>query len=278
MAVVTVSGGNGSPGTTTTALALLLTWPLEPGRRAILAECDPDGGAVVLGALGGRTPGAYGLGNLAVADRQGQLTEAFWRQLVDLSDGSTDRLLLPGFTGPTQAAGLAYGWERLADLLVSIEHVLPSHDVIVDLGRSGAHGLAAPLVRRADLQLVVVRGTLRGVHAAQVRARALREDLEANSPGADGLGLVLIDSGPYTADEVAKEVGAPVTVTLPYVPKAAAVLSDGGDGGRAFKRSSLMRAARDGAETVKAQITRRRNRLAPAPRPLLQEGLTHAHR
>ncbi|MEE1782714.1 hypothetical protein PUR71_07230 [Streptomyces sp. SP17BM10] len=278
MAVVTVSGCTGSPGATTTALALLLSWPLEPGRRAILAECDPDGGSVVLGALSGRTPGSYGLRNLAVADRQGQLGEAFWRQLVDLSDRGTDRLLLPGITDPAQAAGLAYTWERLADLFTSIENVLPSHDVIVDLGRSGAFGLASPLVRKADVQLVVVRGTLRGVQSAQVRVRALREDLEAHSPGSDGLGAVLVEAGPYGADEVSRELGVPVVMTLPHSPKAAAVLSDGEEGGRGFKRSDLMRAARTGAERVSGLVTQRRARLAPVPRSDARGGQPNAQR
>ncbi|GAB2717380.1 hypothetical protein [Kitasatospora kifunensis] len=278
MAVVTVSGCPGSPGATSTALALLMTWPLEFGRQVVLAECDPDGGAVVLGALAGRSPefGSYGMRNLGVAASQGQLGEAFWRQLVDLADGAANRLLLPGFTDPAQSVGLAYSWDRIAEFFTEIERVLPSHDVIVDLGRSGGTGPSAPLVRRADLQLLVVRNTLRGIAAAQNRARALRTDLEAHSPGADGLALVVIDEGPYGTDEVARQIGAPVAMTLPYSSQAAAVLSDGADGGRSFQRSALMRSARTGAEQVRALISQRRERLAPVR--LQQEGQLHAHR
>src|SRR5581483_7033163 len=37
MAVVAITGGTGAPGATTSALALLLAWPLSPGRRVLLA-------------------------------------------------------------------------------------------------------------------------------------------------------------------------------------------------------------------------------------------------
>ncbi|MFJ3826005.1 hypothetical protein [Streptomyces nodosus] len=248
---------------TTTALALLLTWPLEPGRRAILAECDPDGGAVLAGALAGRTPGPYGLRNLAVADRQGQLGEAFWRQLIDLSDEGTDRLLLPGLTDPAQASSLVYTWEKLARLFVGIERTDPSHDVIVDLGRSGAFGASTPLVHQADAVLMVVRPTLRGIHAAQPRVRALRTDLEEAGTGADALGLVVVDNGMYSVSEVAEQLGVPVIMRLPNSPQAAAVLSDGRETGRGFKRSDLLRASRSGVDQILQLVRGRRARLMP---------------
>ena len=40
MSLVVVSAGKGSPGVTTTALALSAVWP----RPALLMECDPAGG------------------------------------------------------------------------------------------------------------------------------------------------------------------------------------------------------------------------------------------
>ncbi|MFI2373166.1 hypothetical protein [Streptomyces sp. NPDC018833] len=263
MAVVAIAGGPGAPGVTTTALALLLTWPLQAGRRVILAECDPDGGAVLAGALAGRTPGPYGLRNLAVADRQGQLGEAFWRQLIDLSDEGMDRLLLPGLTDPAQVSSLAYTWGKLAALFAGIERTEPSHDVIIDLGRSGAFGASAPLVHKADAVLIVVRPTLRGIHAAQPRVRALRTDLEEAGAGADCLGIVVVDNGLYSTSEVAEQLEAPVVMRLPHSPQAAAVLSDGREGGRGFKRSDLLRAARSGADQIHQLIGGRRARLMP---------------
>ncbi|MFD0331333.1 MinD/ParA family protein [Streptacidiphilus monticola] len=124
---------------TTAALALLLGWPVQPGRRVLLVECDPDGGAVLAGALQGQVEADRGLHRLAVADRRGRLAESLGEQLVDLGpEGGPERLLLPGLTDPAQAAALAYTWEPLAR--VCRELADGDCDVIVDLGRGGAFG------------------------------------------------------------------------------------------------------------------------------------------
>ncbi|MEU4584903.1 hypothetical protein AB0F92_22850 [Kitasatospora aureofaciens] len=267
MAVIAVVGGPGAPGATTTALALLLAWPLRPGRRILLVEADPDGGAVLAGALEGRVEAVYGLRNLAVADRRGLLAQTIWEQLIDLSpEGNAERLLLPGLTDPAQAPGLAYTWEPLAELLHGIEQ--QGYDVIVDLGRSGATGTSAVLARRADVVAVTVRSTLRGLSAARPRLAALGEDLAAAGTGADALGLLLVAEGPYSGAEVSREFGLPLLGVLPYATRTARVLSDGGDTtDRRFIRSELMRTARSAADEVQLLVRRRRQRLAPNAAP-----------
>lgn len=272
MAVIAVVGGPGAPGATTSALALLLSWPLRPGRRVLLVECDPDGGAVLAGALEGRVEAVYGLRNLAIADRRGLLGEAIWEQLIDLSpDGGAERLLLPGLTDPVQAPGLAYTWEPLVEVLHGLEP--QGYDVVLDLGRSGATGAGAVLARRADVVAVTVRTTLRGLSAARPRAAALAEDLAVAGTGADGLGLLLVTEGPYSAAEVSREFRLPVLGSLPYAPRTARVLSDGGDTtDRRFVRSELMRTARSAADEVQRLVARRRQRLAPAGAAALPAG------
>ncbi|MFD9689564.1 hypothetical protein ACFWXO_27840 [Kitasatospora sp. NPDC059088] len=267
MAVIAVVGGPGAPGATTTALALLLAWPLQPGRRILLVEADPDGGAVLAGALEGRVEAVYGLRNLAVADRRGLLAQTIWEQLIDLSpEGDAERLLLPGLTDPVQASGLTYTWEPLAELLHGIEQ--QGYDVIVDLGRSGATGAGAVLARRADVVAVTVRSTLRGLSAARPRLAALGEDLAAAGTGTDALGLLLVSEGPYSGAEVSREFGLPVLGELPHAPRTARVLSDGGDTtDRRFIRSELMRTARSAADEVQLLVRRRRQRLAPTASP-----------
>ncbi|MFJ7909322.1 hypothetical protein [Kitasatospora sp. NPDC096204] len=263
MAVIAVVGGPGAPGATTTALALLLSWPLQPGRRILLVEADPDGGAVLAGALEGRVEAVYGLRNLAVADRRGLLAQTIWEQLIDLSpEGGAERLLLPGLTDPVQAPGLAYTWEPLAELLRGVEQ--QGYDVIVDLGRSGATGHSAVLARRADVVVATVRTTLRGLSSVRPRLAALAEDLAAAGTGADALGLLLVAEGPYTRAEVSRELGLPVLGVLPHAARTAKVLSDGGDTtDRRFIRSELMRTARSAADEVQLLVRRRRQRLAP---------------
>ncbi|MGW4380207.1 hypothetical protein [Kitasatospora sp. NPDC004531] len=265
MTVVAVLGGPGAPGATSSALALLLSWPLRPGRRVLLAECDPDGGAILAGALEGRVEAVYGLRNLAVADRRGLLAQTLWEQLLDVSpQGTGERLLLPGLTDPTQAPGLAYTWEPLVEALRALEP--EGYDVILDLGRSGANGPMAVLARRADVVAATVRTTLRGLSAARPRLAALREDLDTNGTGSDSLGLLLVAEGPYPEQEVSRQFHLPVLGALAHAPRTARVLSDGGDTtDRRFIRSELMRTARTTADRIQHLADGRRRRLGPQP-------------
>lgn len=274
MPVIALTGCSGAPGVTTSALALLLSWPLEPSRRMILAECDPDGGAVLHGLLQGTLGDRYGLRNLSVAARKGEFGEAFWRQLIDLSsdDGKAesprDRLLLPGITDPAQAASLVSVWKGLATTFrgIDADH---GHDVLVDLGRRGAVGPSGVLAEQADLVLVVVRNTLRCLQAAQSRVSALSERV-------GDVGLIVIDEGPYPAGEVQRVLRIPVVATLPYAPKEAWVLSDGADQPRHFTKSALMKAARTTSTLLVQRAAARRARLGPPSGPVGGEVVSHA--
>jgi hypothetical protein len=261
MAVIALAGCSGAPGVTTSALALLLSWPLEPGRRMILAECDPDGGAVLHGLLQGTLGDRYGLRNLSVAARTGEFGDAFWRQLIDLSseDGKKesprDRLLLPGITDPAQAASLGSVWKALSQVFRGIE-AEHDHDVLIDLGRRGAYGPSGVLAEQADAVFVVVRNTLRCLQAAQARVSALEERV-------GDVGLIVIDEGPYPAGEVQRVLQVPVVATLPFAPKDARVLSDGAEQPRHFIKSPLMKAARTGSTLLVQRSAMRRARLDP---------------
>ncbi|MFD9356443.1 hypothetical protein [Streptomyces sp. NPDC060031] len=258
MSVIALAGGLGAPGVTTVAMALLMTWPLAEGHRVVLAEADPDGGAILPGALQGTLDNSHGLRNLAVAARQGQLAEAFWRQLVDITDAeSRDRLVLPGLYDPAHTSAMEPAWAPLAALFAGIE--AHGHDVLVDLGRRGAFGASAVLAQRADVVLLVARNTLRGLQSTQVRVNALREQLGA---GAE-IGLLLVHEGPFSKEEVRKHLGVPVTAVIPWRPKDAKVLSDGAEQPRRFESGELMRSARSAAVRVQELVAIRRSRLAP---------------
>ncbi|MFI1759716.1 hypothetical protein [Streptomyces sp. NPDC020571] len=274
MAVIALAGCSGAPGVTTSALALLLSWPVEPGRRMILAECDPDGGAVLHGLLQGTLGDRHGLRNLSVAARKGEFGEAFWRQLIDLSseegkaESPRDRLLLPGITDPGQAASLNSVWKGLATMFrgIDADH---GHDVLVDLGRRGAFGPSCVLADQADTVLVVVRNTLRCLQAAQSRVSALAERV-------GDVGLIVVDEGPYPAGEVQRVLQVPVVATLPYAPKEARVLSDGADQPRHFTKSALMKAARTTSTLLVQRAAARRARLGPPSAPVRGAEVTHA--
>lgn len=260
MTVIALAGGLGAPGVTTAAMALLMTWPLPAGRRVVLAEADPDGGAILPGALQGTLDNSHGLRNLAVAGRQGQLGEAFWRQLVDVTDaGTRDRLVLPGLYDPAHASAMEPVWKPLAALFSGIEE--HGHDVLIDLGRRGAFGPSSVLAQRADAVVLVARNTLRGLQSAQVRLDALREQLGTSAE----IGMLLVDGGPFSKEEVRRNLGITVTAVLPWRPKEAAVLSDGAEQPRRFESGELMRAARSAAVRVRELVAIRRSRLALPP-------------
>ncbi|MFF8847609.1 hypothetical protein ACF08N_33700 [Streptomyces sp. NPDC015127] len=261
MAVIALAGCSGAPGVTTSTLALLLSWPLVPGRRLIHAECDPDGGAVLHGLLQGTLGDRYGLRNLSVAARKGDFSEAFWRQLIDLSsedgrkDSPRDRLLLPGITEPAQEASLGSVWKALSQMFrgIAAEH---GHDVLIDLGRRGAYGPSGVLAEQADAVVVVVRNTLRCLQAAQGQVSTLEERV-------GDVGVIVIDEGPYPAGEVQRVLQVPVVATLPYAPKDARVLSDGDEQPRHFTKSKLMKAARASSSLLVQRVALRRARLDP---------------
>ncbi|MEU5060051.1 MULTISPECIES: hypothetical protein [unclassified Streptomyces] len=268
MAVIALAGLPGAPGVTTTALALQRSWPLEGDRRMLVAECDPDGGAVLSGALQGSLAADVSLRNLSVSLRGEQsLRDAFWTQLVRLSDdsGHSDgrHVLLPGLTEPSQAASLAPEWSQLAELFVGIDRMpTHAHDVIVDLGRNGAYGPSRVLAQRADLVLLVVRGTLRSVNAAKGRIAMLRHVLESDQGRpAPSLAVLLVTEGAYGQREVEDQLETRVIATLPHRPVEAAVLSDGAPQDRKFAKSALMKAARDACTPLRQQVASRRSRL-----------------
>ncbi|MGW7570791.1 hypothetical protein ACWGJV_31540 [Streptomyces tendae] len=255
MAVIALAGCSGSPGVTTSALALLLAWPLDPDRRMILAECDPDGSAVLHGLLQGSLGDRYGLRNLSVAARKNEFSDAFWRQLIELNGEDGHRLLLPGITDPAQAASLGAVWKILAQMFRGIE-AESGHDVLIDLGRRGAYGPSGILAEQADAVFVVVRNTLRCLQAAESRVRALEERV-------GDVSVLLINEGPYPAGEVQRVLQVPVIATLPYAPDDARVLSDGAEQPRRFTKSALMKAAQTGSALILQRAAMRRARLNP---------------
>ena len=79
MAILLLASTGGSPGVTTLAVGLALTWP----RPVLLADCDPGAHqAILAGYLGGRSTGGKGLLRVAEAHRDPSSSSA-----VELSAG-----------------------------------------------------------------------------------------------------------------------------------------------------------------------------------------------
>ncbi|MFE2470303.1 hypothetical protein [Streptomyces mirabilis] len=250
-----------SCGVTTAALALTLA----SSRPSLLAECDPAGGTIRAGLLQGQISAGYGLYHLAAADRVGpiELANAFASHLWPLDGHAGHRKVLPGLTDPAQAGSLSRTWPALADVL----HVMAEsagHDVFVDAGRLALESghlhptlTPAPLLHRADLVLLAVRGTEQGLTLARHLMRPLRAELDEHGSGSDALGLLLIEDGPFRSHQVAEALEAPVLASLPWDPETASYLTTGGKPSRGFARSPLLRYARTATEQFWALASRR---------------------
>jgi hypothetical protein len=251
MAIIALVSGKGSPGVTVTGLACTLSWR----SRVILAECDPSGGSILAGYLGGTLGGPRGINELAVSElRDGNLERAFWSQLIDLDAPNRARLVLPGVIDPAQAGSVIPLWQRFTDFFRGLEHGEPRYDVIVDCGRLAVIGPPWPLLRAADVVLVVSGARLSDLSSAQATLRTIERDFAANRVAADSLRLLLVGDG-HGRNEVAKELGVPVIAQLPHDPRTATVLSHGGT---VRAKWPLMRAAGALEGPIRALLDQRR--------------------
>jgi MinD-like ATPase involved in chromosome partitioning or flagellar assembly len=235
--MIALTCAKGSPGVTTTALALTLA---APG-QCLLAECDPTGGDILAGYLQGSLPADRGVAQLAVAELRGRLRDEFTAQLVDLEAPRRRLLLLPGVTDPAQSATVATAWQPLADHFRQWRESgadTTRRDVVLDCGALSTAHFGVELLQAADRVLLVVRATMPSVSAAVPAVRALRERLGAG--GADRLGLVVVRIGAYQPVEIAHQLGVPVVAVVPEDPRAARALSFGGT---VHRRMPLLRAA-----------------------------------
>ncbi|WP_331736703.1 hypothetical protein OG426_55205 (plasmid) [Streptomyces canus] len=257
-----------------TAAALALT--LASKRPSLLAECDPAGGTIRAGLLGGQVNAGFGLYHLARAERTGPeaLANAFASHLCHL-DQAGHRKLLPGLTDPAQAAALARTWPALADVL----HVMAqqaSHDVYIDAGRLALEAghlhptlTPAPLLYRADMVLLVVRGTEQSLALARHVIPSLRTALQENGSSANALGLLLIEDGPFRAHQVGESLQTPVIAALPHDQDVAHYLTAGGHPPRGYGRSALLRYARTATEQIEVAASRRQFQQYAPPAPQL---------
>jgi hypothetical protein len=233
MTMYSLISASGSPGVTTTALALALTWP----RPVIVAECDPGGGDVLAGLFAGHLSAPRGLLGVAFEAGRGQAAVAteLSGQLVPLDESRT-RLLLAGISDPRQAPGLSPVWPAIATGLARQDA-----DVLADCGRHdvGANQPVSVLAESA-MVVVVMRPTLRQVAAARPRVEMVSQLLGDRRR----VGLLLVGEKGLRGAEISKALDSAVIATMPLDEKTAAVLSDGIGRRSGIDRRPLMRGAK----------------------------------
>jgi hypothetical protein len=254
MAILLLSSTSGSPGVTTLAVGLALTWP----RPILLADCDPGAHQSILaGYLAGRSANGKGLLRVAEAHRDRRpLREAVLDQTLPLSaEEESRRLFLPGFTRPGSARHFGGVWEDLAEALDRLGEV--DIDVIIDCGRLGPYGPPAALLERSALTAVVVTSTLRSIMSARVHLPTLHDHTQLTSTDRGHVGLIVVGEGqPYRRAEIAKALEMPVITGIAHDSKAAIHLSDGRPRHRRFDSSPLMRSIRDASSQLSNTLQR----------------------
>jgi hypothetical protein len=241
MTLFAFASTRGSPGVTATLLGLAAGWQEATGRRVLVVEADPDGGA-----LAGRFEELRAdrtLADVVVDIRRRFDLDAVWASTQRLWEG------VPVVVAPPSAeqahSALTAGGDRLAAGLASVEEF----DVLVDVGRLTARSPALPLARRAAATIFVTRPSFELVASLAARLPELK------AQGCDP-SVLLIGDRPYSADDVEQSVGCPVLAVLPEDAKAAAVVAGGAGSDRRLRRSLLWRSY---GETASRLLT-----LAPA--------------
>ena len=237
MTVVALASVKGSPGVTTTALALASWWP----RPIVVMEADPAGGDLAARLGLPEEPGLVGLAASLRRDlRDGTPNEAMIEGYLQAAPVRTESARVElvaapaGFRQATAAVGLLSG---LASLPTP-----GGADLLLDMGRLAGTSLSErpstsqSLIEAADLLVWVSRPQLADLaHLAAATEHRL-------DSGPEPL-VVLTGGGPYPADEVAAALAVTVLGNLPGDPSGVAALWAGG--GRTWAHSTLGRATRD---------------------------------
>lgn len=249
MSAVALCSAHASPGVTTTTLALAFVWSTaHPGRRALVVDADVFGSGILTGLLQAAVPGGGGVVALAAA-RTAIDARAVVSHAVALDDSPSAPLVLAGVTDSVQARSLATVWSAVIESRRELDDA--GIDLLIDVGRRGHQYEPTVLLERADVVAVVMRSNLPSVSASQGALRSLRE---TRGPGPHTMGVLVGENKPYSAHEIARHFELNPLPVLTWDAATAGFLSLGGERGRHFQRTYLLRAARSLAGDLTARI------------------------
>ncbi|GAA1195005.1 hypothetical protein GCM10009608_33070 [Pseudonocardia alaniniphila] len=241
--LVGLVSAKGSPGVTTSALALASQWP----RLALFLDADPFGGDVRAGLGGGDWPPAAGLAELVVDLRNTNLDQALNRRVHRPAPHAPPVLAGLGCVG--QSASVP--WSQLGSSLARIH----AADVVADCGRFALVDGVEPLLRTCDALVLVTTSSLRAVRSA-ARISPQLQKAAGVEPGDPRVSLMVVAADePYSAAEIAEGCRLPLLGDMPKDAGAAAVWSDGARPGRSFARSALQRTAGRMAERLAGVVS-----------------------
>lgn len=235
--------GKGSPGVTSSALALASAWPSP----AVLVEADEGGGDLAIRlrtAAGQALPETPTVATLAADARAEAEPLKVTSRAVPLNDQVG---VFPGFGSAEQGAGMVTLWDPLAHVLTRAHT-----DVILDLGQLHSGSLTMRLAETADVVIVVARARLDSVIHLRTRITNLAHTL-GRTQGRQPVIVPLLITHARTAasdvNDVAEVLAAsglriPKPVHLAWDPAALTRLENGEDPHGRLSRTTLIRSAR----------------------------------
>lgn len=277
MALIALAADKGSPGVTTSAVALAAVWP----RRALYAECDAHGGDLVYrmpAEHGGPLDPNRGLVSLAVEARRGFDAGVLPRHTQRLNGGLE---VMVGLGNADQAHGMAGLWTQLGrafDRYADLQH---GADVIADCGRIGPDSPTIELLAQSALILLIARTEAENIAHVRDRANSLAARLHATqgtsvSIARPPIGIVLI-AAPGKARQIAKQVGDLLAATTAGA-EVLGVIADDAAGAEALSgrsrtrvdKAMLTRSARELAANVSQRYGLIRPNQQPEQQPFQQ--------
>ncbi len=236
MPIQIFGSAKGSPGVTTTVLALAARWPEH--REPFLIEADPSGGDIVarLASLEGDAAGLRDTPStvqLAAASRSGLSATTLMQHAQRLPGLSEVRALV----SPASAFASTTALSELvnADIAGHLA-ALTNQDILVDVGTLHPTSPMLTVVRTARRLTVVARPTLESI----LHTRELVTALLSMSVRCD---VLVIGDRPYSPFDVAEATGAELVGALPFDPIGAAALAGEARSAKILGRSRLIRAA-----------------------------------
>jgi hypothetical protein len=226
--VLGVATAKGSPGATTTVLALASAWP--QGRPVTVIDLDLAGGDVA-GWL--ELPGTPNVSTLAADCRHGIDPDGLAANARRLP-GQGEVQVVAGARSPEEAAAAVELLHR-AGFDALLEGLALRGDVLVDFGRLDALDPRAPMLPHLDALLVVARPTWSQVHHIGTRLAAWRAHANVR--------MVLVGDRPYGPADVAEALGVDVVGVLADDPSGAGVFSGSHVRTRGLGRTRLWRSA-----------------------------------
>lgn len=236
MSIIALGSAKGSPGVTTTVMALAAAWPSE--RNVLVVEADPDGGILAARHQLATEPG---LSTLAVTSRRSLTVDDISAHTQEVSPAGVSALVAPPAAEHSRRA-----LDLVAAPLGRQLPLIDDTDVLIDVGRFRPESEADPLIAVADAVLFVVRPRLEELQQLPARIRAIR-------PTASRVGLLLVGERPYPPAEVAVSLDTDVVAVLADDLRGAEALA-GRSSSRALTRSPLMRSVRSAIESIGAWL------------------------